>query len=263
LADGDGDGIQSIKRRESLWANEWVPKCFLASGPMKQTEPLWENEWVPSSLLRGDQLTYRRLRRLSRGSHSSKRLCGQSSGLGTASVGETNGARADCFSEGNMVGAGMAPTGEAEGSSVSKMVGLAVVVGANWVGTATSVGSVVGPAVAPTTGEAEGSSVGKWSPLQWLAPGWHRLAKRRDAWSAKWSSPTWLLALDKMGSAPTWVLVRNGGDCYFCRQKCFLALGPITITTTTTDRIRSIDGAVGIGRCECQVFGLPEKDWII
>jgi hypothetical protein len=69
-----------------------------------------------------------------------------------------------------VVVAGLAPTGEAEGCSVRKMVGPAVVVGVDWVGTATSVDSVVGPAVASTTGEAEGSSVGKWSALEWLAP---------------------------------------------------------------------------------------------
>jgi hypothetical protein len=83
------------------------------------------------------------------------------SGLGTASVAETNGARADGLSVGNVVGAGVAPTGEAEGTSVGKMVGQAVVVSADWVGTATSVGSVVGPTVAKTTSEAEGTSVGK------------------------------------------------------------------------------------------------------
>jgi hypothetical protein len=66
-----------------------------------------------------------------------------------------------------LVVAGVAPTTcGAEKSSVGKMVCPTVVVGVDLVGTATSVDSVVGPAVASTTGEAEGSSVRKWSALQ-------------------------------------------------------------------------------------------------
>jgi hypothetical protein len=116
----------------------------------------------------------------------------------------------------------VAPTGEPEGTSVGKMIAPAVVVGADWVGTATSVRNVVGPAVAPTTGEAEGSSVEKtvgpanerWRGLGGDCYFCGQCCGRRggsDHWrsggTAKWSDLQWLLAWIGWGLLLLWAVL--------------------------------------------------------